>query len=115
VAGQAFPPMDRHARKGEDAASAQRRLYRESLGLREKKKCRLCGRVGVSGFVDYWEPAQVWLDGPDVAGDRVVRGQGFRCESETACARRLPVDLRQNRAWMMFRYMPRVIAAASKT
>jgi len=30
--GQKWPPMDRHARPGEDAAAAQRRLYAEARG-----------------------------------------------------------------------------------
>lgn len=69
--GQPFPPMDRHARAGEDAAMAQRRLYRESMGLPPEYRCVLCGRTGQKQFVK--------MEG---------RRFGFRCESRAACERR---------------------------
>lgn len=73
--GQAFPPMDRHARDGEDAAMVQRRLYRESLGLPPQFVCVLCGRTGTRAFVR--------CEG---------RRYGFRCKSWRSCEKRGRVE-----------------------
>lgn len=73
VDGQKFPPMDRHALRGEDAKMAQERLYAVSKGLPVKRCCVYCKRVGVRGFE------------PDPA-----RKVGFRCVAFRACEKRKP-------------------------